>query len=211
MPRLMEASATFDALEDEILFTRAALQADERAASLLESTTSWLSLLDDARAQDRTLREKVANATAARVVSNASLDAATTAFGDSLLLAVGKDRSTSRWTGFFKEPVSRFIQQGLSSQVSTVLSWLRSASDPVLETHRAELTKWATAAEAALEQTQDLTTLRTQNWQRREALALTLTQERDRLHAALQELARKNALARDWPDLFFLVPRASST
>src|SRR5437016_4766255 len=113
MPRKIQGDITLDDAEDEILFTRAALKADPDAQTLVPSTDTWMSLVDDARTKDREARESVMDTDARRIVANARLDAACTRFGDDLFLACGKDTKAKRWTQFFSVAVSRFIRQPL--------------------------------------------------------------------------------------------------
>lgn len=190
MPHAITPTTSFDAIEDEILFTRAALRADPDAKDLLPATDGWLSLLEPARAKDRACRESVANTTAARVIANGRLDASCAAFADDLFRAVGKDRSASRWTQFFSGSVTKFVRQALPKQVATVLGWLGGSKDPALEPHRAELDTWSKAASDAIVQTRGTALVRGEAHQAREELASELTRERN--------------LPRDWADLFFV-------
>jgi hypothetical protein len=208
MPRRLEPETTFDDLEDEVLFTTAALAADPDAADLATMTSTWLSQIAAARAQSLAVRQEAAKADARRIVANARLDVACTTFGDALLAAVAKDRTSARWRTFFAEPVSSFVKQALATQVRTVRGWLALPADAALEPLRPTLTTWADAADAAQTQTASVGASRGQVWQAREALAEALTRERDGLHSALGQRARDRNLARDWPDLFVLVRRA---
>src|SRR5690349_5453945 len=133
----------------------------------------------------------IANTDAARAVANVRLDRACVGFGDSLLAAVKKDRTSARWKQFFRDlAVSQFIRQALDRQVSTVRGWLGASQDPVLEQHRAELERWSKVAEAALEQTRGSSAVRGEAWVAREELAEGLTRERDGLRDALAARAR---------------------
>lgn len=205
MARKLTESMTFDDLEDECMFTTAALQADENAADLVSMTSSWMPAISDVRGIDLSVRQTAANVDAARIVANYNLDLACVSFGDELYLACGKDRQSNRWTQFFRERVSEFTKMALSEQTSRVNGWLTSASDPVLENHRADLTKWATSAATALTNTAGLSSLRAQVWQKREQLAKDLTDGRDKLEAALGDRARERGLPREWPATFFRV------
>lgn len=205
MPRQLDATMTFDDLEDEVLFTEAAVKADPDAADLAPKVDGWLAQVAAARAAALDVRRLSVAADATRIVANARLDAACTRFGDSLLVSVGKDRTAAKWKTFFSETVSSFIRQALDKQVTTVKGWLSITGEPVLEQHRAELTKWATAAGAAIEATQGVAPKRGIVWQQREALSESLTRERDGLHDALAQRGREKGLARDWADLFFRV------
>src|SRR5690349_20889922 len=116
MPRKIPSDITFDDGEDEVLFTRGAVKADQDAADLLGETDDWLGLIDEARAADRAARATIAETDAQRIVANARLDDACVRFGDDLFLAVGKDRGSSWWLMFFSMAVNRFVRQGLSKQ-----------------------------------------------------------------------------------------------
>ena len=210
MPRLLNATSTFDDLEDEVLFTIAAIQADPDAADLLPMTGTWLGLISTARAGNLTMRQQAATADAQRIIANGRLDSACVAFGDALFAAVGKDRASARWKTFFAEPVSSFVKQALDRQLKTVKGWLGLPSDAALEPHRPALQKWADAAASAQVKTAEVAGLRGLAWQQREALTDALTRDRDGLASALGQRARERGLQRDWPELFFLVRRDSS-
>lgn len=198
---------TFDSFEDDVMFTRAALSADENAADLLPLTDDQLPQIDEVRSFDRNARQQIANIDASRTVANTNLDIHCTAFGDSLYLSCNKDRSSTRWTQFFREQVSRFTRQRLTDQVRRVLGWLQTSTDETLEAHRTNLTKWAQAADVALNSTEGQSGVRAQVWQRREVLAKSLTDARDNLHATLLQRAQQRKLPRDWADSFFRVVR----
>lgn len=204
MPKQIDADTTFDDIEDEILYTQAALKADEDAEDLLSHTDDWLGMVDDTRVQDREVRRADCDAEAARVVANGRLDGYCTSFGDELYLDCGKDRKSARWRLFFSLPVGRFIRQRFSKQVATVFGWFEAVpDDPLLASHREPLEKWAKRADKAIVATRAVGAKRGQNWVRREELAEDLTRERDALHEALAARARERKLPRSWPDLFF--------
>lgn len=210
MTRKLTATTTFDELEDEILFTTAAIGADPDAHDLLPLTSGWLPLLDAARAKDRAARKAQGEADARRIVANGRLDRACERFGDELYLAVDKDRASPRWTQFFNITVSKFIRQRLETQVQRVRGWL-TTSDPIFDKHREGLDRWSHAAGDALIQTRAVALVRGEARIAREALAEDLTRERDGLHDALSAKARALGLPRDWPDLFFRIQSRSTT
>jgi hypothetical protein len=76
MPAKIVATDTFDTIENEVLFTQAALKADEDAADLAPEVDPWFVLVDEARAKDRLFRASDMEATAGRSVANVRLDAA---------------------------------------------------------------------------------------------------------------------------------------
>jgi hypothetical protein len=205
MARKLTPQLTLDALEDEVLFTRAALKSDEHTQDLLSMTDSWLGLIDAVRASDRQLRERIADVDASRMLANEYLDLACTAFGDELYLDVDKDRTSRRWLQYFSMPVSRFIRQALSAQVATVKGWLGLplGTDPLLDQHRELLQSRVDRADKASTDTRGLTPLRGTLWQQRTQLAESLTQSRDELRDVLGQRARELKLGRTWPDAFF--------
>lgn len=211
MIRKVNSKSTFDDMEDEVFFTRAALKADPDATDLLAMTDDWLPMIDAARAKGREARMAATDATAARVIANHRLDYACTAFGDDLYLAVGKDRDAPRWRQFLTGPVSRFIKMRFPKQVQTVKSWLApSVKDPVLDRHRGPLTTWSDASARSLEQTAAAAMVRGAARIAKEQLGEDLTRERDGLFEALSARARDRGLPRDWPRQFFRVsPRKS--
>src|SRR5512143_2786459 len=107
MPRKLPATMTLDALEDETLYTGAALRADPDAAPFASRTDDWIARIDEVRAMDRRARTAMANTDAARMVASDRLGQSCTAFGDDLYMAVRKDRTCSRWLQFFPLAVSR--------------------------------------------------------------------------------------------------------
>jgi hypothetical protein len=201
-PRKIPPTLPLDDTETEVFFTRSALKADPDAKDLLAMTDGWLALVDAARKKERAAREAHADADAARIVANARLDRACERFGDELYLTVDKDRASARWTAFFSVTVSKFVRQALGKQVGRVRGWL-SSNDGVLEKHRDELDAWSKSAEAALQQTAAVATVRGEARIAREQLAEDLTRERDGLHDALSARGREKRLPRDWADQFF--------
>jgi hypothetical protein len=203
MPRMILGTMTIDDMEDEILFTMAALEADPDAKAALPHTDGWLPRVDGLRSESRKLRLLVGKTSAAKVVANVRLDAACAALGDVQLLAVNKNRESPRWKKFFPETVSAFQRQPLADQVTAVLGWLSATDEPALEQHRDNLTHWAKMARAAVDATAQQHILRANLQQARDAHAQQLTADRDKLHDLLSDIARDQGLGRTWPDTFF--------
>lgn len=204
MPARIEARDTFDTIENEILFTRAALKADEDARELLPETDEWLELVDAARTKDREFRTRDMDAMAARAIANVRLDIACLGFGKDLLHAVG-DRKSPRFAGFFPVAPTRWVKQPLDKQLLGVKGWLTLSGEPELDKHRERLSARAAAAGDAQVAVAALAPARGVNWQVRRDLADALTRLRDGLHRALAERATEKALPRDWPDAFFRI------
>lgn len=210
MPRKLLATMTLDAMEDEVLFTDAALRADPDAAALADRATPWLERIDTARPHDRRVRTAAAHSDASRQVAGDRLRRTCVAFGDDLYLAVGKNRKAPRWLQFFPRPVSRFVRQPRVVLVKAVRGWLTS-QDPVLGRYRTDLERWSQSADLALVETSAVAIVRGDAHQTRDALAVELTQERDQLHDDLSAIARERGLSREWPDMFFRVVTAKTT
>lgn len=202
MPRKLIAKLPFEEIEDEILFTQAALAADPDAKDLVPLTESWLALIDQAQKTELELRREVAHTDAARMVANARLDQACMAFGDELWMAADKDRSSPRFKQFFQEAPGRFIRTALPRQIAQVRAWLLS-SDEVFLKHKPELETWVQAADTALIATRALALKRGQTAVARDELAADLTRERDGLAENLAARARERKLDRAWPKAFF--------
>lgn len=210
--REVSVDMPLDDVEDEILFTRAAVKADPDAADLVPMTDDWLGLLDAVRAKDRQARIAETEATAGRVIANFWLDRTCTHFGDDLFLAVGKNRESARWMRFFPIAVSRFVKIRFDKQIQKVKGWLEpSVNDSIVEKHRNELTKWSDAAAKAVEKTTGGIMMRSNTRVAREQLAEDLTRERDGLYDALSSRAREKGLPRDWPRQFFRVSTRKAT
>lgn len=205
MPRKLTADSTCEALEDEILFTDAALRADPDAADLATHSAECLPLVDEVRGKERSLRQTVANVNAARIISNIRLDQSCQSFGRALLFELDNDRTSPRWTQFFSVSPTQFNRQPLGDQVRKVKSWLSSMVDSVLDQYREVLGRWTESADTALTDTEGLTGQRAQVKQAREQLASTLTQKRDALHTQLVQRAQERGLPREWPDAFFYI------
>ncbi|HEX2574233.1 MAG TPA: hypothetical protein VH877_32095 [Polyangia bacterium] len=209
MPRKLLANMTLDEMEDEVLFTEAALHADPDAAALATRTGPWIERIDAARPHDRKARAAVARGDAARQVAVDRLRRTCVAFGDDLYLAVGKNRKDARWQQFFPRAVSRFVRQPQGALVNTVRGWL-SSRDPALDRHRTDLERWSQSADLALVDTSAVAIVRGDAHQTRGAVAVELTQERDKLHDDLSAIARERGLPRGWPDTFFRVETKKS-
>lgn len=203
MPRKLSSNETLDTLEEEILFTRAALEADEDAADLAPRTDDWLALVDAQRARDRSARVAEASATAHRVIANGRLDDVCGRFAKEL--AIDAPTSSPRWRRFFSRAPSDWLRQRLASQIAAVRGWLTIEGDALLERHRAGLARWSDAGQAALDRSAASAQVRGAARVGREELAEDLTRERDGLHAALVARAVERGLPREWADRFFRV------
>ncbi|UJR81127.1 hypothetical protein [Sandaracinus amylolyticus] len=201
MPRKLSSDETLDTFEDEILYTRAAIEADEDAADLLTDTDDWLALVDAQRARDRSARIAETSASAQRAVANGRLDDACIRFAKQLALDV--PTSSPRWKRFFSRAPSQWVMQRLVSQIAAVRGWLTIEGDAALDAHRAVLTRWSDAAQAALDRTAASAQVRGAAKIGREELADDLTRERDGLHAALTARATERGLPREWAARFF--------
>jgi len=202
MPRKLIAKLPFEEIEDEILFTQAALAADPDAKDLVPLTESWLALIDKAQATELDLRRQVAHTDAARMVANARLDQACIAFADELWMAAGKDRAATRFKQFFREAPRLFVRMALPRQIAQVRAWLESR-DEVFLRHKPNLEKWVQEADAALVATRALALKRGESAIARDELASDLTRERDGLAENLAARARERKLDRAWPKTFF--------
>ncbi len=209
MPRMIREHMSLDDIEDEILYTEAALKADPDAEDLLPLTESWLPSLDEQRARAREVRRTVAGVDAERIVADNRLDQVCTRFGDELYLDVKKDRNAPRWKQFFSTPVSRFVRTALARQVNNVRAWLRS-DDPTLARHRTDIEQWVTRADEALIKTRGIALTRGEAAIARAQFLEDLTHERDGLSEALAARARERGLDRRWPNTFFRTPSRSS-
>lgn len=214
MAAKIDEDMSLDDMEDEIIYTRSALEADPDARDLLPTTDAWMQWVETARARDRDARIAVARASARRQVSNVRLDAACDAFGDELKLAVKGDVKSARWQRFFSgagASVSRFIRLGLGEQASRVVGWLTGTADEVLERHRAPLAEWSKSASDALDATRATAQVRGDAGIAREETAEALTRGRDGLEATLVARANERGLPRPWPSTFFKSRRRRET
>lgn len=203
MLRTFDHTTPLQDLLMEVLFTRAALEADPDAADLLPQTEGWLPgvlALQSQWLENLILRMGI---DARRIVANNRLDPLCFKFGDHLLLAVNKDRASVRWKRYFKEAPSRFVRSPLAEQTTAVDGWLVT-DDPVLEPFRAELALWNGKAKAALAEEPTSRQATANLDARRGEFARQLVTERDRLLWALAVRAEAKSLDRLWPYGFFL-------
>ena len=202
MPRKLIGSTSLAEHEDELDYTRAALEADADAASLLASTDDWQSMIDAARGKERAAKRAELGADAKRRVSNGALDVACDRFGKEL--AIEADPGTARWKSFFGNTTrSSFVKRAFEKQVTACENWLASSGDAVFERHRAGLAPVIAAARAALAATAAASVPMGQ-WQvGRVVLAEDITRERDGLWNELDALGRRQTKPRGWADLFF--------
>jgi len=207
MPKKLDTETTLDDHEEEVFFTRAAIQSDPDAADLLPTTDGWLPMVDAVRVLGREKRQKVANSDAARVVANTRLDISCLRFGARLLLDVAKDRKAGRWLQFFAtHTATSFTKQALSKQVIAVKAWA-GITDETFAEHKDSILGWNDKATHALDDTAGVATVRGQFAMGEERLAEDMTRERDGLHARLVQRATEKKLPRDWADSFFKVER----
>lgn len=205
MPAKIYPEDTLDTMEDDVIFTGAALTADPDACTLAGSPDEWMTWLIAFREVDRTYRKQVATIDATRVIKDGRLDIEVIDFANDLLHDCG-DRDSIRFKGFFTMAPSRFSRIALSDEVATVEGWLVAGTeDNVLEAHRPQLTSTSSEARAALTATTAMDATRATYWGKRTTLADNLTAARDALGSRLSDRARELGLPRDWPGTFFRV------
>ena len=204
MAKKIEPDMPFDEMENQCLFTRAALRADRIVVDLLPTTDLWLGWVAAVRAMELAARTAMQEATASRVIANLRLDDTCRSFGRSLSTELKNDRSSARWHRFFHGTVDDFVSQPLVDQAAACIGWLETP-EPVLEAFRGEIGHWAHAAEDAIKATNASAQTRGAAMVAREELAEKLTRARDGLHAALVARAQERNLPRDFADGFFIV------
>lgn len=204
MVKQINPDMTFDEMENECIFSRAAMRADRNASDMIPTTASWMDWIETVRDLERNARTEFQQATASRMIANARLDGTCRAFGRSLAAELQNDRTSARWRRFFRGTVDDFVTQPLDEQANACIAWLE-IDDPALAPFREELTHWAHAAKAAITATGSSGQVRGTAIVAREALAENLTRARDGLHAALVVRAQERNLPRDFADGFFIV------
>ena len=206
MARKVTPDFTFDEMENEVRYSRAALLADPDASDLVPSSDSWLGMVSTAREKDSAARTAATEASAHRYVANTRLDGHCRSFGRDLAHGLSNDRSTARWHRFFTGTVDDFISQPLEDQANACIAWL-PLEEPVLAPHLAPLERWARAAKAAVDMTQASAQVRGTAMVAREQAAENLTRARDGLAIALSARAAERGLPRDYADGFFIQER----
>lgn len=209
MPREIKPAETLADIRLEIDYTRARLEDEPETEALASRTDEWLEKVDEAEVLAKAVAREQARVYAAQTGANRSLDAAVTDFADDLLRAVNKDRTSARWLGIFRKSPSEFNRQDFAIQTSAVRGWLTDPQDEVLVAHNGPLAAAALRSESALKREAALPARRGGLWQKREALAAYLTEQRDALHDDLSAIGRAKKLDRSWANTFFRVlPRA---
>jgi len=203
MARKIQPDETFETLRDEVDFTVARLEDEPLAAALVARTAEWQTRSDATEQTARAVQREATRVDAARQGGNEALDNASTHFGDNLLSAVNKDRTSARWRGFYRTTVSDFNRKPLGEQAAAVRGWLTDSQDPVLLAEKEPLETATVRVERATVRENALASRRGDLWQAREALAAFLTMERDTLHDDLSAIARSQKLPRSWPSSFF--------
>ena len=149
MAKQVNPEMTFDDMENECIFTRAAKRADRNASDMISTSDAWLGWIENVRVQERAARTAFQEATAARMIANARLDETCRSFGRALATDLKNDRTSARWKRFFRGTVDDFVTQPLVDQADACIAWL-AIDDAALAPFRDELTHWAEAAKAAI-------------------------------------------------------------
>lgn len=210
--RILPTSASLFRHWESLIFTEAALLADERSAVLAAPLTEHLDRFSEILGVDMTTRRARTQAYARSSIADAGIDGAIRTVQSAALYASGQDRKAPGFVALFKEHIGAVVRHALAKQIevgqtlldrlglSVVAEEVR-ALGPTLE---ATLTKGRSVLEerrgALLGRAQARITI--DEW-KDESNALRLA-----VHAQLTELAAKQRLGRDWPEAFF--PSASS-
>ena len=202
MPKQIDPDAALGETRREITFTRAALRAHPEAADLVDLTADWHAPIGALRDELEANEDERTELDARFKVLNAGFDADCIAFGDVALKAAGKDRSSPRFTRYFKVAPNEFVRQDIDEQVRAVEGWL-TVDDAILAEWRPRFEAWIpqlkALSAARLASTQKTQTLRI----KRQAFATDLTAKRDALHRRLGDRAHERGLPRGFADLFF--------
>lgn len=202
MPRKITPKDSADRMMGFTSSVQALIEADPNSRDLAPSPAAMMEQIVAWRSEEEAFRQREATVNAQRIVANAYLDRACMDFGGALLLACGRDTSSTRFQTFFKVAPNKFIKKPLEDQIAEMKVWL-TLSDPVLEQHRSTLSEWLEAASAAAEATRMLSAERSALKVKKEALCAALTTQRDTLEEALRARARERGLPRSWPASFF--------
>jgi hypothetical protein len=202
MIRKLTEKLTTDDLRDEIVFTRSMINAHPLTQHLVGHADQWDAELPAFESRQRAQRDLRITLDARRQISNEFLGRTVLAFSDDLLRFVNKDRTSKLYTQYFSVPPSKFVGQALGEEVAAVRSWLPN-EQPLLDPHRAELSRWTDTADAVLAEDKRALQLTAELQQARERIVADLTAKRDALWAILAELARQHHLGRTWANSFF--------
>jgi len=149
MPRQLPYNMRIDDIEDEIHFTRVALDVDPDAKELLPITDGWLAELESTQAEVMQTRKEVVSEDARRAVAGFRLERAAAAFEEELAREAGGVhvlRQLPKWHTFY--PLSETHYSPLYRLGTGVHHWvgysgeLEPRRQAVLDKHRPELLKW---------------------------------------------------------------------
>ena len=197
------ADMTPDEMEDALIGTSAACEADPDAADKVAEVNALLPLVDEQRALERRVRHFGKRIDSRRKVANHLLDRAVMAYSKDLLILCGLDRTAPLFVTSFPGPPSDVVRAPLAAEVTQVRGWLAGAPNTALDQHRAELTRWSDVAYDCQLQEQALAEQRIAAHSARASLAAELTKRRDGLEDELAARGRELGLERDWARSFF--------
>jgi len=205
---------SLESIRDELVYTRARLEADADARDLAPRIQDLIGRWQGVRQGqlDGWDAELVAQAQVDAV--DYALDGAVEELATNLDTAVRRDRQSPRWKRYFGSDTPGAIRHlGLASETSRVSGWidsLKSESEPELRQCGQHLAQLVTEAGRALEARQKAATVRADH-RAREIMTLVddLNALRLSLYGELITRVGKTSRDRSWPaEFFYHAPRA---
>jgi hypothetical protein len=206
----LPTTISLETIRSELIFTSAALAADEQAADLVPRADALL--VTWKQIQDEQLARWDAQDRADAQVATADDHLDRLVFKVALVLegATGKNRKDRRWSLYFEVPPHKLIKPVLGDELETMKSWrthLQQETLPGLVALAPELDAAIARAEAALVAKRQAKEANT-SFRTARGLADFVDNvriARDAIHAdlAARQAKEGSGLERSWPDTFF--------
>ena len=205
--RIVPESSSLFTHWESLVFTEAALLADERTAPLAAPVTEHLATFDSVLGVDMTTRRAGVQASARCSVRDISLDGVIRDVQSASLFAVRQDRSAPSYKALFKGSISQIVRHALKRQIEVGQRLLENLGLSVVPD---EVRKNAPALTTALDQGRAVLVERRAAEVGRAEARITITEWKEEsnalrltVYSQLLELAAKQRLGRDWPEAFF--------
>lgn len=206
-PRTLDYDIGMESLRTELVYTEARLLKDKNAADLAPAFKALQERQAKVAEGQRAAWREETIAEAGVDYADDTLDDRTIEVSEALLTALKRDRTSPRYTRYFKTPPNAVVRLGLESQLEAVAVWPESlkgeAEDPVKE-QGTLLEKDITDGRAAIAERNNAMAKRADH-RVREIVRLVDDVNAARLSVYGQLVTRveERKLPRTWPDRFF--------
>jgi hypothetical protein len=205
--RELRAETPLETLEDEIVYTDAALKADPEAEDLAPGFAGQLESLDEVYDRERATRRAVTEATAYSRVADSRLDEEVLGSGRVMEVPLKGDRTHPSWTKVYgtatPSDVAKLARPKEVIKVRGMIKAMTELGLAILATVIASLTFWAGRLDGGLTRLTDSKADRGRFRSERDEFIIGLNRARRALYGSLTTRAAERGLPKEWPDLFF--------